>query len=301
MNSRLLLLTLSGAILLVACTSPQPDDTQPTDTSKGVYLFALQAFSQEQCESALDVFEGVSYPKVGFLWGTFGTSTACIRRFIERFHGVHKRLKVVLFNETCRRAPRYCEAQREIFPDAAIEELNRLLERNEPWVREVISDRIAEAQAALIGVVDEYTSVEYMTALEHNFSERAAENHTAIVRGEVRDVRIVINPVAHSLGNRSFGSDAIELHGLQAQFAPGLPCSWSNDGTDIDFGRGSRLGEVQPWHVVRDRAREYQLRGCDVWIWWNSQGITEHFIPPSEREFEVDDQAIGAVSAWLLE
>lgn len=303
-SSKLLLLMLVSAVItiaVVACGSGGGSEipSEPFKPSKkGVYFFALSSYSPEQCDKAISIFDGVPNPRVGILYGTFGYDTGCLERMIESFGDRPHTVKVFLQNETCRRFGRFCEPEREVLAGFDVDTLNRLIRRRDNIAKSEILFRAKQAGDVMRGLARAHTELVWATSLEHNFDDVAAEIHTEFVREAIGGA-LTINPVSPFAQYRGAPGDTFELHGLDWDFDGAAKCSWSNDGIDIDFGSGGGLPPFLPWAEIRTAADGHIGRGCDVWIWWNNQGLQSRFVAPSQRSFEVSSDAISTIREYL--
>lgn len=295
-------MTILFLALLLGCESHSSHPVLQERPIAGVSYKALAAFDPLQCDLALDVFHKVEHPAINVLFGTFGDPTLCLQRFTSRY-GDHPHTVVVdLTNETCRRPERFCEKGAEVLPWYEVDEYNRRLEKRQEHIVQALRERMAAVNAMLSEVVNANTRVIINTGLENNFFKGAAIAHTEAVR-PLTDLPLIFNPVDAVYARTQFvppGVQFLQLHALNAEFPAGIPCSWSNDGTDIDFNDASELPAAK-WAVVRDRARHYREHGCMVFLWWNTQGIVDPWVAPSQREFEVRAAHIAAVNAFLRE
>ena len=119
-------------LTIIACVVPSTKSFAQRHASApvGVAYYALSAFSDTQCNKALSVFDGVKTPSLAILWGTFGSSTACLRRYLAAHSNVPRVLEIHITNNTCLRK-KICK-RGEIHQNISWREYNQLLEKNDP-------------------------------------------------------------------------------------------------------------------------------------------------------------------------
>lgn len=267
---------------------------------RGVAYYGMQKFTAEQCDQALQVFDGVKHPALSILWGTFGEGQDCIAAFLERFSEVPHTLVLHTTNETCRRAPRYCglgEPQRGL----RFWQLNERLEKADPVTLFYLRARIRAIKRFLDFHATKNTKVILTTGLEDNFTPKAYRRVIKTLKRYAPHYTTARNPVGSDA--RSFDTyraNFIELHGYNVQFGT-KSCIWSNDGIDINFNSGRRPlnGSRSVSELLSEIGR---IKGnCSyLFVWWNTQGIVDgQFIEPRERTIRLYPKDISVVNKIL--
>jgi hypothetical protein len=298
----------------------------------GVSYLAASAFTKGECDKALAVYDNTGSTGVGlaFLWGTFGDSKACVNRFLQRFSGTGRevRLHIYATNETCRRAPRYCETDREVSHWLPAAQYNRAWEQGEVVVKRELIERLREVARYVDAVQARHpdVSITVSTGLEDNFTAPVARaivrTYQRVLGGKVAIVRNQNTNEARGLAELGGSSrvDAYELHSIESRFQRtrptkrGAACLWGNDGYDIRFTRelpgggftssnrrGLRNAISESYAEIL--GARYRESDCEVWLWWNTQGIDEsakRWVAPSERSFRVYRSDVIAARKVLM-
>lgn len=281
--------------LLLAATSALGE-------SVGLHVNSLRGLSAKQCETLLSAYEGVSVPKISFLWKTFDRGRGdCVRAFTERFSDRPNYVFIYFSNETCRRSPRFCEAGREIGAHYRSREFSSRLERRDRKVLEQISRRGA-AISKFISTIESHNSrTVIIYGLEDDWTDRAYRVFKRYAdRSLPADIQTARNPNAKdALHVSTHGADFIELHPIESNFR-NKACIFSNDGADINLGGRYRAlnGALSVPRMSR-RIGEAQRRCNHAFLWWNNQGIENKFIRPSRRSFRIDPKDISVINSIL--
>lgn len=320
------------AVLLFAlvggCTSPVRAQVV------GVKYLAVASYDRATCNNALKVFRGTGSTPVGlsFLWGTFGDDEKCVRRFLKEYGDTGRGVRVHIHatNETCRRSPRFCEAGREVSWWLPAREYNHAWESGSVAVKRQLVARLRNVRASIVEMRKRYPGVTFSvsTGLEDNFTDIAARRILRIYNRILWDHALIVRnpnrsnaPTLHALGGTSLSRvDAYELHAIESRFERtrptrrGAACLWSNDGNDIRFRHSAASGDsISNGRAVhgaisevyaRVLGRRYRDNSCEVWLWWNTQGLDgtrRDFIPPSSRDYTVSGDDVLSVRQIVLD
>ena len=236
------------------------------------------------CVRAIQAVRNQPRPAMQTLYGTFGRSWRCQRRFAHRFRDRPHLIAVNVLNGPNRRRQRLFQG--ELAPRQNIGQFNQNVKRRirllGAYERRV--DRIYNRMAA---IENENTSFRIYPELEDNLDDRAF-NVLANASWRRQDVEIWRSAFRTTGG----GWDGIELHGFGrvlnqlAEYSG--ECSWSNDGIGILTDRAIRglsYAKVPEVRGAVERLRKYH---CDVFLWrFGWQGIEgPNFVRPDRRRFE---------------
>jgi hypothetical protein len=274
----------------------------PLQPTAGVSYYALQGFSYEQCTKALHVFDGVAYPSLSIVWGTFGTDTACLRRYLSAFSEVPHILEVHITNNTCLRG-RICrrgELVRGVSPGA----YNRLLERSDSVTIRLLRSRISKIVHELASIRGPNTRLLLSTGLEDDYTSKAFEKVHELLSAaqQVTPFEIVRSP-SRRRARSNTTADLLEMHGFSPRTTPQWQgrCIVNNDGDDIHFERSNTVGSLDQLPRFIDR---YTEDGCLVFLWWSGpQGLfpaLEARITPARRRYDIKASEIRLINQVII-
>ncbi len=229
------------------------------------------------CNKALRVFRGIQKPCMSVLYRTFGKSKKCLRRF-KSLKG-EKTLKIFATNQSCER-----------------------LKRCESFDRSHTIPRIKKNTKDVINLshelANEHMNIILAPGLEHKWS-RGKVREIFEYTQEVWNGQIINNPVG-SDASRAFGYHMpyVELHSHKSRFR-GATCIYSNDGADVNLSKRRRNKNGISISTLLARIERLRKR-CDyISIWWNTQGATKLFTPPSKRIFQIYSSDVHIVNNLL--
>lgn len=292
----LLVVVFSAFLLSLGKTEQETPGAQPV----GVAFYALQAFSESQCSKALSVFDGVQTPSMVILWGTFGTRTSCLKRYLSTYSNVPHILEVHITNNSCLRGG-ICR-RGEVVRGVSWRRYNRLLEEQDPTTTRLLKKRIYAIARTIRTLRGPGTRVIFSSGLEDNYTRAAYKTVYSllsaamtitpfeIVRNPMR-VRPSTNPVA----------DLLEGHRLRPNIGPQWDgrCVVNNDGVDIQFSGRPRRGEID-WTTLPSFIDPYRERGCLVYLWWaGPQGLGDSRITPKRRRYILRADALQKINQTL--
>ncbi len=265
---------------------------------RGIAFFSLLS-PQFPCDDALKIFDSTPLPALAILWGTFGTDTACLKKWFAMFPSSQHTLEVHLFNGPCLRNNR-CEAS-EFGAGLTPRELNSLIESRDAKILNNLSERIDAIKVAIEKLARPSDELILSTGLEDNFTPKAYQIVATLVK-ERWPYSIVRNPVGNLREKGSTGADYIELHGSAPNFAADALCIANLDGTDISMPH--RMG-IPPrpisWEEAQLFVRKYEQQ-CRVTFLWAGewQGLIRgEFAVPSKRRLVVDERDVRLVREFL--
>jgi len=248
---------------------------------RGIAVFAAMS-DKFPCERALKLLQGVPYPAMSVLWGTFGDDYSCMVEFLERFKGRPHMLQIHMLNGPCRRNRRCLSG--EVAPTLSVGEFNRQLEnRNGPLFRQ-LADRVGAISAFVDSHINHNSVVVLSLSLEDNFTPRAASRLRDFVSRRWR----------HYISrNRVSGVTPIgimESHDLYQDY-PGRMCIVNEDGNPTSE-ESSRKMLARYDHCLA------------VFLWrheWQNfppprRGV---FIPPKRRGFHVTNEHLVGIGEIL--
>lgn len=269
-----------------------------------VSFFGMPGFSKAQCASALKVFDGVKHPCLVTLWGTFGESTKCLKRFLAI--DKPKTLEIHATNETCRgRSGRVC-VEGEVNSAFDFPDYSAILETGNEDVLAEIEKRTQKIRHFIESNNDGKTKFLVSTGLEDNFTRKAFKQVFPIYKQNLSSVAsIVRNPMAN-YETFILDSDYFEFHGvLSDKVAKRYKgrCVFNYDGVTLEFPSETlprQRSSVSRSDVLSDirRARKYN---CISAIWWGRpQGsYLPRFVKPRSRNLIVSRSDIRIVNAIL--
>ena len=244
----------------------------------GVAYYALARFSSTQCDVALSVFDGVAEPSLSILWGTFGKSTVCLKRFLVKTKDRPALLLIHAWNDTCRVMGRTCTALDLENRNIRAQELGRFLRT---------------IQATNLTVI-------VSTGLEDVSSDAVYFARVKALKTYLPKWALIErNP--HGKAWQFGGASFIESHALQRSIW-GLPAIYSNDGWDINFRlkRGQYRGKTSlPFLLSAVRRNEGGYRY--VFLWWReSQGGEQFSVKPDRRRVVVRREDVSKLNRELI-
>lgn len=267
----------------------------------GVAYYALQAFSTSQCAKALSVFNGVQTPSLAILWGTFGTSNACLKRYLSTYSNVPHVLEVHITNNTCMREG-ICR-RGEVVRGVSWRRYNRLLEERDPTTIRLLKSRIYSIARTVRSLRGPGTRVLLSSGLEDNYTRAAYETVRSLLSSAltITPFEIVRNPMRVRPSTTPV-ADLLEGHRLH----PNIGTQWdsrcvvNNDGVSIQFNSSPRRGEIY-WTRLPSFIDPYRSRGCLVYLWWaGPQGLGESRITPGRRRYILSTDALQKINQTLL-
>lgn len=269
----------------------------------GASYFALNGFTQKECNQALSVFDGVEHPKTAVLWKSFDKvkDFSCLEYFLAKFSDKQVTLEIHASNESGRSSNRL--AKYEFLPRIGTARLNRLLEKDDALILEAFKQNAQELKDFIDTHRRDGLRFIVTTGLEDRFTNEAYKRVYQVYRDVLNyGIEIFRNPVGGSIGSRIIlGANGIELHGLQPDFS-GLPegrqCIASNDGNDIDFSDRSRDKNKLQISRLPNYIRQNAKRGCLVFVWTaGPQGrLSGVFVEPRRRRFQFSSKALYLVN-----
>lgn len=257
----------------------------------GAAYFALLS-PRFDCTKALEVYDGLPEANTAVLWGTFGSSLKCLKKFaaIEK----PKILIVHFSNESCRRLNRCSEG--EFLPALNPREYERALIKNRPSTQRKIAKRANAIKAALEGLNIELVFLS--TGLESDFNETAAEN-LALDLHATTGYEIINNPNGPCYGYRLCESHNPTTNcGNQSNI-------FVNDGFDIVFNKGERItrNEISLPDLRRTFKRNAGNNCFLQLIWWGKpQGRRPNetrFIKPWSRDLRIFSKSVSILNKFL--
>ena len=270
--------------------------------SIGLHVNPARGLTDAQCNYILGAYKGVKTPKLSFLWKTFDRGAGkCPARFVEKFKDREHWLFIYLTNETCRRAPRFCETGREIGAHYRYPEMSRRLQRRDAKLLSQLRRRASAISRYVSTILASNTKIAIVYGLEDDWTNAAYKVVKETVDPLLPDNAIKIrNPNAKDAKGRAlYGADFIELHPLESDFRD-APCVFSNDGVDVDLG-----GSYRPLHDPLSVSTMLGVlgeakRSCNHgFLWWNNQAVGDKFIRPSRRNFRVNREDSVVINSIL--
>ena len=161
---------LKNKLLLLFLLFVKSTSLEAQTVGVGYYAIQNKTFP---CDRALKVYDGVKKPALMFLWSTFGTSTACVEKFIK-MNKRNKEVYIHFSNECCRRNGT-CQSG-ELLRTTSVKDLNRLLEKKDKKTLQAYEKRFDEI-LLFIDKMKEYNNVKWFisTGLEDNYTANAAK------------------------------------------------------------------------------------------------------------------------------
>lgn len=289
-----LLLCSSGFLSSCGTNSPATAEKRKHISAHrfdGVAAFAAM-HPRFECDNWLTIMDQATKPVLAILWGTFGYDTRCLRKFTNRYKEKPHLIQSHLGNGSCRRKDLCLKG--EMFPRDTVSEWDARLVVMSPETRATILNRVLELRVTMEMYSNSNTYLMLSLELEDNLSLLAAKNLLSVVR-EIWPYAISYNPLKSPRGNPLL-VDYVEHHGLRT---PEAPCIANLDGVSV------RTDSNDPYKpsISVDRARGW-WRGvcaCDVRLLWHapSQGLTDGFISPRDRNFHFTSTAVAQLSGLL--
>mgnify|MGYP000072151636 CR=1 FL=1 len=253
---------------------------------RGIAVFAAMS-PDFPCDEALKSLDGVKYPAMSVLWGTFGKDRSCVIKFMDKFRDRPHLLQIHFSNEACRRNNR-CLVD-EIRPTANVYWYNRYLTEN-PWVVAYeIGERALEIRQFVDVAKNENTHLVLSLGLEDNYTIPAAIMLEGLISGYW--------PYLISR-NRVNGGDV-----LPSLRDPGLTES-HDPHMDLDGPWCIFNEDGNPTNAKILKARLKAYKGCVVFFawrrnWQNDNPDTKLFLPPQSRGFVFTKKDIREVGGAL--
>ena len=250
------------------------------------------------CASALKSLNGLSSPGISVLWGTFGSSVACVKKFTSKFADTSHLVQIHLSNETCRYHHR-CYGG-ELYGQFSRGGYNRLLNLMRPGTKLKIQSRVRSILRKFQAASNPNTTLLLSLGLEDMYRGAAVTN--------LRDAVLEIWPYQISRSHKfkpisdNDGTQYQELHGSKLVNLPSdTNCIVNPDGTDIDLGRGAQLkNRLSPSQTAQWINNGKDL--CKIVFLWRAQWQDSHdkkFIEPMRRTFQFPSFDIRAIQKLL--
>lgn len=266
----------------------------------GISCLACQAYTERECDKLLPVFDGVNFPAISILWGSFTLHNLCAQKFLDKVSDRPHLIQIHISNEVGRRNKRL--APYEFLSWLSINEYNSKLLRNDRATIRAIRTRLSRIMGFINQYANENTQFNLTTGLEDNFTNAAFGRIARDIKEQWHGVVLVRNPVGNNYSTYFHGAHLIELHGWasnETRNVHGL-CSWSNDGDDFDFGDGRGLRGALPISAMFDQIRHIRNSCRQIFLWWSGpQGIADRFIEPRNRSFQIHGSHVRAVNDLL--
>jgi hypothetical protein len=270
-----------------------------------VSYYAAEAFTPKQCTAALKVFDGVQFPCMAVLWGTFGTvdNHGCTARFLEKFKDRPHQLEIHFSNESGRRRRRLFDG--ELLPRLSVAAYNRRLVIGETTVFTAVRKRARSIAHFLAQSANANSDVLISTGLEddmHNDSWRVV---LALLKENIPSVRFIRNREGETQSGVDFnGAQFVELHSARVPVGPENlgACIVTNDGETIAFGKKSPGDDRRRLSLSSmDLFIPRNLGSCLIYLWWcqaqgNCEGVST---PPRRRSFVVDSASVRTINRVL--
>jgi hypothetical protein len=244
----------------------------------GVAYFGMARFTQQQCDTALKVFDGVSVPALSTLWGSFGPSTKCLRQFLRQTRNRPTVLEIHGWNDTCHHSGRVCT------------------KFDQPPARK----RAKEIAQFLAASRHRNITVIVSTGLED-------DSPPALYLARAKALKRYLPPSALIVRSPDDATklfdyaDFVEFHGLQHPRVK-LPTIYSNDGLGINFEQQRRSGDNEI--LLSDLLRRVRKEGRNhsfIFWWWNTQGGEQFSVEPYRRSVVIRSQDVRIVNKLLRE
>lgn len=224
------------------------------------------------------MYDGVKKPSLSFLWSTFGTSTSCLDRFVKKVGSKAATLQIHASNGSCVRLGR-CKAG-----EVDIRNKGRYQARIKTI--KAYTDTLPSNIKPLLSL-----------QLEDNLNHKQAVRALGWAR-EVWPGQISHNPI---LRTDKLKGVSLELHDSIVRSKQKGASIWSNDGIDVDFGKGCTLPRCTPlMRLSRDVLTHYRSLKHSF-IWWNTQGAKDgrKFVEPRKRKISIRSDDVKAVNGLI--
>jgi hypothetical protein len=246
---------------------------------EGISILAAHS-NKFQCRRALRTIRHFEAPAIQTLFGTFGNSMKCVKRFTDQHKDKPHNVAINMGNGSCRRFNRCYRG--DWLRHMSVQRFERANRRMRPAHRNRVHRRVLNIRHRIEQASNEQTVITLFPELEDNLSNRAYRNLVAAIR-EVWPYEIYRNSYRRfGIG----GGDGVEFHGVlngDLRAAHIGKCSWSNDGNDIISGPNSYT-EAQ----MLNRIGTARANNCRIYLWRASwQGWNPYkFKRPRSRDFE---------------
>lgn len=272
--------------------------------SMGLDVLSLESLSKRDCSALLKTMDAAKIQKIGYLWGTFTKSKECTISFLDKNSEKEHVIRVHATNETCRRGSRRCESS-EINHQYTASKYNSLLERGNKNVINNLRRRIKTIKEFFNKHSNQHSRIIISTGLEDNFTKKAFLEVLAIYREELYETNysILRNPLKQTQYDQSLNLvDVVELHSFDSFFINNN-CVFSNDGVDIDLLTSRKPIDIieRPLSVTEiGYVFSTYISYCrDVFLWWNTQGVTNKFIPPKKRTISLNHEDLRKIKKLI--
>ena len=259
-------------------------------------FWALPKFSYKQCTLAIQATGAAEIPCIRTVYKAFGEDMSCLKRFVHANQDRPHVVQVFIANETCHRAGRKCT--KHDTPTYKVKMRNHRIAVTDA-IAEEYGRRFDTLETKLEGFINEQTTVIYPVALEDNFTRKGWRKISGNVATRSPESNLVRNSQRNlllaDLDNAAFN----ELHtGIPTSGA--IPCIFSNDGRDIDFGTRRRpAGDPLGYTAARERLWD-SATGCHyTGIWFDAQGVSNAWRSGRGRFVYPRSRRIGDISADL--
>lgn len=264
--------------------------SDPSRDSVGLAIYPVSAFDDASCNNFISAFDGIKYPRVSVLYGTFGTSVECLKRWSDSLGRPHEIL-IHGQNETCRRAYR-CEST-EVAHNLTVREFSAAVIRPGSYAENETKRRVKEIERFISFFDAAQVTIKVSTGLEHNYTQAAAKRVYELY--SALEVMLVDNPV-HPVG--AVPGAIYELHNDHTPDT--TPCAWSNDGFDVLFS--ARTPTAPLWSIDKLRREVQNTSHCDRYVWVNVQDYRQsRFLPPSQRRIEMSLTEAESLNRFMKE
>ena len=227
------------------------------------------------CEANLEALEAAERPSIQVLYGTFGTSFECLRKFNEKFKDRPRAIQIAYSNEARRRQSLLGAG--DFLPRDTVSRFNRRLEAMRPGFRRKVTRRIQDVLSPLLELEhQEGLTIRISLGLEDNYSCRAFSKlmdvAESVIPSHVHIVRNPLHPPHDCPDQRAY----LELHNAK----PG------SDSEDTASPDGLVLSDADQLKWVLDAAL-HDVVFIHAWKpkW---QGVNpRRFIPYDLRTFRI--------------
>lgn len=261
-----------------------------------VGLSTFSAPSEEfPCERVIETINHSRYPAMSILWGPFGDSLQCVRRFLESNSNRAHLLQVHVQNGVCRRNGRCTE--RDFLPGHSVEDLDsgirselNFLSSSNPLPQNAIIPSYAALIAKIRASIEPIANQNTIMVLGDDLETRQSHVTNQVFHDVIRLVWPWVHVSSH---NRKLfgpvGLNLLEKHGGSPGFRDGL-CIANNDGTKLSKNKARRF------------VQKYSRRCVATFVWLGSlQGRSGAWKPYDQRDYILSDEDKAWYSAVFAE
>lgn len=274
---------------LCSLTTPSPIRAQGLVGNSAFALFK----PDYPCSKLIASLKGQKAIAIQALWGTFGSSTACLDKLVTQFDSIT--INLAIDNGAGRRNKRLKSG--EILRKYGAAKLSNALESNSATAVSAIASRAVE----VCNFIKQYQSINWFinVGLETNETITASKKRVSIVRESCPGYQVVWNPMVYHGGTSIAGADAIELHGHKPKFPSGKMCIANLDGTQpryiASYHPSSNTINLQ---AARQFVRKNRKR-CIATFLWDGQLSNclgqGSWIAPKSRQCAADSKVALAI------